>query len=103
MADALHTLVMCLNAQLKHPKESRYHRLNLQNANLARLVAHPGAKGALRALGFSEDEAAPGSYWTWRGQGGAKLPSAEELAVIGAQRDELMRMQKAARAKASST
>ena len=59
-ASAIHTLVMCLGAQLKHPKESRYHRLNLQNANLARLIALPGADAVLHALSFEEDEQASG-------------------------------------------
>lgn len=93
-ASAIHTLVMCLGAQLKHPKESRYHRLNLQNANLARLIALPGADAVLHALSFEEDEQASG-FRTWRGGNGNKLPTARELKMISAQRDELMKTQRA--------
>lgn len=92
-ASALHTLAMCLTGQLKHPKESRYHRLNMQNANLARLIALSGAGATLRALGFVEEEPRNG-FWTWHGSAGNKLPTAHELEVIKACREELMRMQR---------
>ena len=42
IAHALHTLVVLLSTQLKHPADARYHRLNTQNANLRRVIALPG-------------------------------------------------------------
>ena len=95
IAHALHTLVVLLSTQLKHPADARYHRLNTQNANLRRVIALPGAPVVLRALGFSEDRATAGAggstqtpsvFWVWRD---GTLPTASDLELIVAMRDML--------------
>ena len=88
---ALHTLQVLLNNQLKHPGAARYHRLNLHNANLQRLLQLPGAEGVLRALGFDAEEGGTASsggttFWAWRG---GALPTEGDLELIRAQRDLL--------------
>ena len=116
--EGLTSLLVCLNAQLKHPDDKRYHRLNMQNANLQRLLAIPGGREALHALGFAQEgAAAPGGgggsssssssssdnrnststtsggrshYLVWRG---GRLPSREDLDVILIHRDALIKLQ----------
>lgn len=99
---ALHTLVVLLSHQLKHPTNSRYHRLNVQNASHRRLLSLGYATDVLRALGF-EPDAPEAAFWVWRGggrgpsaqAGGADaalepdLPTAAELDLIRAHRDML--------------
>ena len=94
-AEGLHTLVVCLSSQLKHPSEARYHRINTQNANLKRLLSLPGAQATLRALGFAQDEPAAGAsstthFWVWRR---GRLPTPTELELIAEQRDLLLQLQ----------
>jgi hypothetical protein len=69
----LQTLVVLLSNQLKHPADARYHRLNLQNASVRRLVVLPGADAVVSALGFEADAAeASATYRRWRGGGAAR-------------------------------
>ena len=78
---ALHTLLMVLNSQLRRPHDLNYHRLNVQNANLRRLVDLPGAAAVLAALGFVESG---GSFWVWRGGAAPTPASTRETAAVAA-------------------
>jgi hypothetical protein len=81
--EALHAVVVLLNAQLKHPTEARYQRLNPRNASMQRLLALPGSSAVLQALGFAQEAGA--SFYAWRTDGA--LPGPDDLALIAAQRD----------------
>lgn len=98
LAHALHTLLVQLNSQLRHPADRRYHRIHAANANFRRALALPGARGVLAALGFVECEG--GTTWQWRGaagsagsaagtDGGGAACSDAELEELRAARDEL--------------
>ena len=49
--------------QIKHPDDARYHRMQAGNANFKKLLALPGARALLCALGFVEREG--GATWRW--------------------------------------
>ena len=59
----LHTLLMLLSNQLKHPTEPRYQKLHRQNAGLRALLELPGAAAVLDALDFADGG---GAFWVWR-------------------------------------
>ena len=49
--------------QIKHPDDARSRRMQAGNANFKRLLALPGARALLCALGFVEREG--GATWRW--------------------------------------
>ena len=49
--------------QIKHPGDARSRRMQAGNANFKRLLALPGARALLCALGFVEREG--GATWRW--------------------------------------
>ena len=95
LAHALHTLLVQLNSQLRHPTDKRYHRIHAANANFKRALALPGARGVLGALGYVECEG--GTTWQWRGASGGAAGGGDggaassdgEIEELRAARDEL--------------